>query len=65
MLAIDIGNEPNTYTQLVHIAIYTTNAICTVYTGLLFADDTSLVASDKEGLKRAWMFWLSGVRSGG
>ena len=31
--------------------------------GLLFADDTSLVASDKEGLKRAWMCWLSGVKS--
>ena len=32
---------------------------------LLFADDTSLVASDKEGLEKSLDVWLSGVKSGG
>ena len=33
--------------------------------GLLFADDTSLIASDREGLKGSLDFCLSGVKSGG
>ena len=36
-----------------------------VIPGLLFPDDTSLVASNEDGLRRAWIHWLSGVLNGG